>query len=403
MIKRTLLSHCASVSSACCLLILLASTVRGIEPLVIDYMVLYTPAAETLAGGEAAISNRIYSGVTNVNAALSNSGLDHITYRLVHVQKLSGNNSSIDLAEAITEIFQLDPIYEIRDTYRADSVSILVERLSVGAWATIPLSARQARQSFSYFGVQNYGGLTTAHELGHNMGGYHNNTEPEELQNLSNLVPYGYNFIGSNGVHYKTIMSTNFYSPFDPAGTNRLVNCGHYSNPLISYQETPTGKAGYADMAATITNWTPLIAGTYGDTNSPPDPDPVTGPLIKANGSSGAVIVNNSETVSISVEIDPGQYNGTNADWWVVAFTRSGQWYYLNSSMEWTEFNGDLALCQPVYQGELFNLPSTTVLNRFILSRGTYDFWFAVDYSMDGVLNYPDGQYQSDMVTVLVE
>jgi len=94
---------------------------------------------------------------------------------------------------------------------------------------------------------------------------------------------------------------------------------------------------------------------------------------------------------------------GTDADWWVIAFARSGQWYYLNNSMEWTEFNGDLALCRPVYQGALFNLPSTTVMNGFQLARGTYDFWFAIDYSMDSVLNYPEGPYLSDMVTVLVE
>ena len=395
---------CASRKLFSFLFFMAAVTAWGVEPVVIDYMVLYTPAAEELAGGAAAMTNKINSGVTNVNNALAISGLDYITYRLVHVQKLSGNNSNIALEEVMTEIFLLDPIYDIRDACRADSVSILVERISPGAWASIPITASQARQSFSYFGVQNYGEITTAHELGHNMGGYHNNPYPEDSGYSSSWTPYGYNFIGADGIHYKTIMSTNVYSPFDPSGSNRLVSCGHYSNPLINYQGKPTGKAGYADMAAYITNWAPIIASTYGSTNAPdPGPDPVIGPVIKANGASGAVIVSNAGTVTVSVEMDPGQYAGSDADWWVVAFAHSGQWYYLNNAMEWKEFNGDLALCRPACQAALFTLPSTTLLDRFQLSQGTYDFWFAVDSPMDGVLGYPDGQYLADKVTVVVE
>jgi len=400
---RMLLLYCSRALFSF-LFVMAAITARGVEPVVIDYMVLYTPAAEELAGGAAAMTNKINAGVTNVNNALAKSGLDYITYRLVHTQKLSGNNTNIDLEAAITEIFQLDPVYDIRDMYRADSVSILVERLNVGAWATIPLSASQAEQSFSYFGVQNYGGITTAHELGHNMGGYHNNPDQETSLYSSSWAPYGYNFIGTNGIHYKTIMSTNVYSPLDPSGTNRLVNCGQYSNPQVNYQGAPSGQAGSADMAATITNWAPLIANTYGDTNAPdPDPDPVIGPIIKANGAANTVTVSQAATVTLSVEMNPGQYAGTNADWWAVAFARSGAWYYLDSAMEWKAFDGNLASCRPVNQGALFNLPSTTILDRLQLPCGIYDCWFAVDYSMDGVLNYPDGQYLTDIVTVVVE
>lgn len=389
---------------SCFLCWLAAGAAPGMDPVVIDYLVCYTPAAEELAGGAAALSNKINAGVAQVNNALANSGLAHITYRLVQAHKLSGNNSSIDLAEAITEIFQRDPIYEIRDTYRADSVSILVERLSVGAWASIPLTARQACQSFSYFGVQNYGGITTAHELGHNMGGYHNNPNPEPSRAASDEAPYGYHFIGADGIHYKTIMSTNVMSPFDPGGTNRLVNCGRYSNPRINYQETPTGQAGYADMAAAITNWAPIIAGTYDDTQAPaPDPDPVIGPVIKANGAAGAVMVHSADPVTVSVEMNPGQYAGVNVDWWAVALAPSGEWYYLNSARTWTVFNGDLAFCRPASQGALVTLPATTILDSFQLSPGNYDFWFAVDSPMDGFLDYPGGQYLIDRVTVVVE
>ena len=383
-----------------------AFSAPGADPVVIDYMVLYTPAAETVAGGEAAMSNKIYSGVSNVNAVLSNSGLGHITYRLVHSQKMSANNTNIDLELAMTEFYTIDPIHELREACRADSVSIVAERFNVGAWATIPQSASQAKQSFSYFGVRNFGGLTTAHELGHNMGGYHNNPYAEDEYD-SSWTPYGYNFIGTNGVHYKTVMSTDIFSPYDPSGTTRLVSCSFYSNPNVSYQGAATGKARYADMAATITEWAPIIANTYGDTNSPdPDPDPVpvvTGPVITANGASGAVLISSPGTVTVNVEMNPGQYSGTNADWWVVAYAHAGQWYYLDGALAWNEFNGDLSNCRPVHQGALFSLPSYTVLDRFQLVPGTYDFWFAVDFSADGILNYPGGDYLADKVTVMVE
>lgn len=44
-------------------------------------------------------------------------------------------------------------------------------------------------------------------------------------------------------------------------------------------------------------------------------------PDIKANGSDGPVILSSSEPVSLSICLDPGEYMGKNADWWVTAYT----------------------------------------------------------------------------------
>ena len=59
------------------LLLVIVSThcIAADTPVVIDYMVPYTPAAEERAGGEDATKTRISNGVTTVNAALSRSGL----------------------------------------------------------------------------------------------------------------------------------------------------------------------------------------------------------------------------------------------------------------------------------------------------------------------------------------
>ena len=124
-------------------------------------------------------------------------------------------------------------------------------------------------------------------------------------------------------------------------------------------------------------------------------------PVIRANGATNAVTVYYPDQVSVTVEMNAGGYTGT-ADWWIVAYAHAGGWYYLNSAIQWMAFNGDLAFCQPVYQGALFNFPAITILDRLTLPRGTYDFWFAVDFVRDGILN-PQGQIAYDVVTVLVE
>ncbi|MCG2659173.1 MAG: hypothetical protein L6437_02870 [Kiritimatiellae bacterium] len=165
------------------------------------------------------------------------------------------------------------------------------------------------------------------------------------------------------------------------------------------YTELATLSGKPLDMVKLGTEvWNPSA-----DPSPDPSPDPVVRPVIKANGTADNVIVNYPETVSITVELNAGDYAGTNVDWWVVAFAHSGQLYYLNSAMQWTPFSGDPAFCQPAYQGPLFNLSSRTVLNKYTLQRGTYDFWFAVDYPMDGILNYPDGTILYDKVTLVVE
>jgi hypothetical protein len=129
----------------------------------------------------------------------------------------------------------------------------------------------------------------------------------------------------------------------------------------------------------------------------------VIGPLIAANGLVGEAPLNSGDPVTIAVQmmnIDP--YIGAEVDWWVVVCANGAEWYYLNSSMQWTPFNGDLALCHPVYSGPLVNLSSTTVLDQYLAPIGTYSFWFAIDYPMDGILN-PSGQILFDKVTVIVQ
>jgi len=241
------------------------------DSVVIDYIVFYTPAAEARVGGESVILERISTAVSGVNATLVRSGLSNISYNLVHVQRLIGdstlNDAVVLLNDAIQEVYQSNTMTDIRDEYQADAVSIIFDRITPGAYGSIPLNARQAHSSFTYFGVFNYTPNTVAHELGHNMGGNHNNNSPEEGYDGTTSW-YGYNFEGTDGIYYRTIMSYGY-----PDSTPATVPIAYYSNPEIMYEGHATGKEGYADMASTIRYWAPFIANTYYTT--PPSPPPV--------------------------------------------------------------------------------------------------------------------------------
>lgn len=130
-------------------------------------------------------------------------------------------------------------------------------------------------------------------------------------------------------------------------------------------------------------------------------PPTVIAPLIKANGSTNDISINSGANLSITVQLNPGESAGSNVDWWVVALANSS-WYYLNSSIQWTPFDGNLSHCHPVYQGPLFDLPETSVLNYTGLPAGSYTFWFVVDTPMDGILNL-DGQFWFDSVKITAQ
>ncbi len=148
-----------------------------------------------------------------------------------------------------------------------------------------------------------------------------------------------------------------------------------------------------------------LIAAAlaYSPSPAPPPPDPV--PLemaIRVNGQTHQVNAPFPARLSVTVELTPGDYVGTEADWWALACAEDlGAWYYRDGAGQWTPFSGDLAECRPAHQGPLSNLPQATVLDGYLASMGTYRFYFVVDL-LDGVLNYPDGPIRYDTVTAYV-
>jgi parallel beta-helix repeat protein len=111
----------------------------------------------------------------------------------------------------------------------------------------------------------------------------------------------------------------------------------------------------------------------------PPGAEPV--PDIKANGHDGPVSVNAGDSVSVSVSLDPGVWNGRNADWWVAAHTPFDSplnWYSYVYPEGWRY---DIYVC--VQMPLLEFITPFNVLNM-VLPVGEYTFYFAVDGNMDG-------------------
>jgi Leucine-rich repeat (LRR) protein len=106
-------------------------------------------------------------------------------------------------------------------------------------------------------------------------------------------------------------------------------------------------------------------------------PEPV--PDIKANGSDGPVSILEGDPISVTIELDPGDYPGVQADWWVVAGTPFGWYYYNVSGGSW------IPGFSVTYQGPLFTLaPPLEVLSMYGLPIGGYTFYFGAGSRLFG-------------------
>jgi len=124
----------------------------------------------------------------------------------------------------------------------------------------------------------------------------------------------------------------------------------------------------------------------------PPPPGARPAPDIKANGQDGPIIVSSGTPVSVAVTLDPGNWAGREADWWVAAYAPFSWYTYMYPS----GWRPGIHAC---VQTPLFEIATPIeVLNR-PLPKGQYIFYFAVDGNVDGLA---DGTWM-DSVNVQVE
>ncbi|MBI2440091.1 MAG: fibronectin type III domain-containing protein [Lentisphaerae bacterium] len=172
-----------------------------------------------------------------------------------------------------------------------------------------------------------------------------------------------------------TIATTNYDD------TNTVSDATYY------YWVKATNAAGAGAFSSSDSGWRSSFAAV--------------GPTIKANGRNvDSLTVSSNDTVAITVSMNADIYVGTEVDWWIVAYGSPAGWFYMNEALAWTPFSGSLSDLHRVYGGALFDLLTTTVLPAVNLPVGTWDFWFAVDYPMNGILN--TGAMLYDHVNVIV-
>lgn len=102
-----------------------------------------------------------------------------------------------------------------------------------------------------------------------------------------------------------------------------------------------------------------------------------------------------------TVSLSAGTGLGENADWWVVADTPLG-WFYFDLLTRWTFVVDPAAGLPTTHQGPLFDLAPFEILSFSVagLPSGPYTFYFAVDTNMNGVIDF--GELFFDSAEILV-
>ncbi len=123
-------------------------------------------------------------------------------------------------------------------------------------------------------------------------------------------------------------------------------------------------------------------------------------PDIKLNGMDDLATLASTDTLTATIQMDAGDQMGEPADWWIVAQTPMG-WYYYEYPDGWNLGGDDMADLKPAYQGALFNLTDPMAVLRVSgLPVGNYVFYFGIDTTVNGVMD--EGSLVYDQVTLQV-
>lgn len=107
-------------------------------------------------------------------------------------------------------------------------------------------------------------------------------------------------------------------------------------------------------------------------------------PTIQVDGQSGAVSVSSSQSIHMTVSMDPRDLAGVPQDWWLFGTNGSATFWWTPGKIETSE--------TPCYGGKLVPLNGTTV-SRGKVPPGTWTFVFGVDVK--------DGAYQGSFVDAI--
>jgi hypothetical protein len=236
----------------------------------IDMLVVYTPAARSAEGGVAAMEALIQLAIDETNQAYANSQMAP-RVRLVHTAESAyteSGNMSTDLTRLrSTSDGYMDEVHGLRDTYKADQVTLIGASSQYCGIAYVMTSVGSGFASSAFSVVSRVcatGYYSFGHELGHNQGSTH-----DRANGGSAAYPYSYGWQNPTGL-FRTVMAYNC-----PGGCSRVQ---HFSNPDVLYSGQPTGvdydssPATAADNARSIDNTAFTVANFRESNTAPPTP-----------------------------------------------------------------------------------------------------------------------------------
>jgi len=224
---------------------------------VIDVMIIYTPAAEAWAlsseAGGVGIQNIINQSMAVAQNAIDNSKID-LEFRLVHAAKVNYTESDEGSEEDLENLTygEIPNVHEWRDQYKADLVAMFTDVEDTGgiAWMAAGYSD-DADYAFSITRVQQAANTSThVHEMGHNMGNNHARNQKDAAASAEGgIFEYstGWRWIGNDGETYISVMAYDEPAEDDENGTDGDGNpiygiqVDYFSNPDITFQGVPTG------------------------------------------------------------------------------------------------------------------------------------------------------------------
>ena len=219
---------------------------------VVRLLAVYTARAKTILGTP---GDKISLDVAIVNQGMINSGIP-LRISLVKVGTVKTTYNEQAAADSAKPLYDLTSginanfpaIRTMRNDVAADLVTMYLDRPEYCGIAWVLYPSLNAAYGFSAVNANCQGTATLAHELGHNIGLYHD----RYVEVAAGSAKYNYGYVNLAG-KFRTIMS------YPDKCTTYGVTCTritYYSTPLKSYNGRPVGiaagSAGAADASRVL-------------------------------------------------------------------------------------------------------------------------------------------------------
>lgn len=226
---------------------------------IIDVMVLYTPGAQSAAGGSAAMTARVNLGISETNTSYQNSGINqriNLVYAgLVNYTEAGTTTAgmSADLTNVTNGNDALNVVPGLRNTYKADLVSLWETGYNhAGGACGIGWFMSSVSSSFASYAYNivdqscvspNY---SYEHETGHNIGVRHD----WYVDNGVTPYTYAHGYVYTPG-SWRTIMAYNDLCSAQSIYCSRLL---YWANPDVTFGGVPMGVPAGTSTACTTGN-----------------------------------------------------------------------------------------------------------------------------------------------------